>query len=174
MKLAEKNWGRWVDHLEERERRRAQKLPSWRTQRRRRALTMLLAGTNLALIVVAVLLYQDQLRWSYLVWVGLFAVWMLPFALLRILTGKMSSSFSALLDEREREWRHRVSYAGYHSLCVLMIIALFYLLAIAEQPHAAERGAMMLATLLLVGSSVPAMLLGWTLPDDVVEEDSVA
>jgi peptidoglycan/LPS O-acetylase OafA/YrhL len=173
MNMAAKSWAQFLAHLEERERRRARKLPGWRTQRHRRRLTVVLAVANLLLIVGAGFLRQGELGWIFLLWFGAYLVWTGPFVLLRILTGKMSSSFSALLDEREREWRHRVSYAGYQTLTVLMVVAMCYLLAIARQPYAAERGAMMLAALLLLGSSVPTMLLGWTLPDDVPEEDSV-
>jgi hypothetical protein len=36
-----------------------------------------------------------------------FATGAFGFIRLRIVTGKMSDSFSRLLDEREREWRHR-------------------------------------------------------------------
>lgn len=175
MKPAARSWTRFVEHLEERERRRAARLPGWRTQRHRRGLTVVLAVANVLLIVGAAFLRLGDLDWIFDAWLVAYVVWMVPFVLLRILTGKMSSSFSALLDEREREWRHRVSYAGYQTLTVLMVVALCYLLVIAHQPYAADRGAMMLAALLLLGSSVPTMLLGWTLPDDVPEEeDSVA
>ena len=44
----------------------------------------------------------------------------------------MSGGFSRLLDEREREWRHRVTYIGYQSLSYLMVIALLYSLVIAD------------------------------------------
>ncbi|GAB2956761.1 hypothetical protein LWP59_35305 [Amycolatopsis acidiphila] len=169
--LLEKHRKRFLDHLEERERRRAGKLQSWRTRRHRRRLTVALAVANLLMVVGALFLRQGVLDWFFVLWFGGYLIWMVPFALLRILTGKMSSSFSALLDEREREWRHRVSYVGYQVLIVLMVLAMCYLLAIARQPHAAERGAVMLSALLMVGSSVPALVLGWALPDDLPEEN---
>ncbi|SFK94815.1 hypothetical protein [Amycolatopsis sacchari] len=155
-------------HLEERERRRARRLPGWRTRKHRRALAVMLVVSGSAMVAIAALWRRD------LVFTGLwclgYLVWLVAFVLLRILTGKMSSSFSALLDEREREWRHRVTYVGYQVLVVLMIAAVCYLIAITGRPDAASRGGFMLAALLLLGTSVPTVLLGWTLPDDVTED----
>lgn len=48
-----------------------------------------------------------------------------------------------------------------------------FLLAIARQPDAAQRGAIMMSALLMLGSSVPTIALGWTLPDDIPEESLV-
>ncbi|GHF44026.1 hypothetical protein FHX82_001912 [Amycolatopsis bartoniae] len=165
-----RGWDVFLAHLEERERRRARRLPGWRTRKHRRALTVLLVVASLVMIVGALCYRRDDIALFAVLWIGGYIAWMVPFALLRILTGRMSSSFNANLDERERDWRHRVSYAGYQVLALLMVVAMLYLIGIARQPDAALRGAFMLCSLLLLGCSVPTVLLGWTLPDDVAED----
>jgi hypothetical protein len=82
----------------------------------------------------------------------------------------MSGSFSRLLDEREREWRHRVTYIGYQALSYLMLIAMFYSLFAAHTENGGVRGAMMLSALLVTGTTIPAVVLGWSLPDDDPED----
>jgi hypothetical protein len=92
------------------------------------------------------------------------------FVLLRILTGRMSGGFSRLLDEREREWRHRVTYIGFQILSYLMIVAMIYGLVVADTEDGGVRGAMMLSALLVTGTTMPSIVLGWSLPDDDPED----
>ncbi|WP_236796650.1 hypothetical protein [Amycolatopsis sp. GM8] len=173
MNLLETRWQRYLDHLEEREVKRARQLPGWRTRRHRRRLTMMVAGANVVMITGAAFAGKQGDLTVFLPWLVGYLIWQVPFALLRILTGKMSGSFSVGLDERERDWRHRVSYVGYQVLTVLMVVAMIYLFVIAHQENAAQRGAIMLSALLMLGTSIPTIVLGWTLPDDV-PEDSIA
>lgn len=163
-------WERQLDKLEEREVRRAKKLPTWRTRARRRQLATIVGAADVALIVAAAT-FKLSPEWVF------FGLWFAgciagggAFILLRILTGRMSGSFSRLLDEREREWRHRITFIGYQALVYLMIVAMLYALAIANQPEGGWRGAMMLCALLVTGSTVPPMVLGWSLPDDDPED----
>ena len=151
----------------ERERARAKWLPHWRTRRHRRALALVTVAGNLILIVGA-LIDADRFLW---LWAALqlsgLLLWCTGLLLLRILTGKISSGFpSTLLDEREREWRHRVTYIGFKVFAYLMLGALFYTAAIARQPNAGHRAVYMISALLLVGLSTPSIVVGWTLPDD--------
>ncbi|WAL66345.1 hypothetical protein ORV05_00550 [Amycolatopsis cynarae] len=163
-------WERFLDHLERREIRRSRMLPGWRTRRHRRTLTTVLIAASLVMIADAALMGPAPNPWFFTFWFASYLAWLASFVLLRVLTGKMCSSFSALLDERERELRHRVSYFGYQALATLMVLGLGYLLAISHLENAALRGAMMLAALLMLGGSVPAIILGWTLPDDDPED----
>ena len=163
-------WERQLDKLEEREVRRARKLPTWRTRARRRQLTTVVAAADVALIVAAAT-FKISPEWVFFtLWLGACVVGGAGFILLRILTGRMNSSFSRLLDEREREWRHRVTFIGYQVLVYLMIVAMFYTMAIANQPESGWRGVTMMAALLVTGSTVPSMVLGWSLPDDDPED----
>lgn len=163
-------WERRLDKLDERERRRARKLPGWRTRRRRRVLALVVAAGGAGLIVAAALFKTTPSWVFFLLWLGAFAVGGTGFVLLRILTGRISGGFSRLLDEREREWRHRITFIGYQVLVSLMIVAMFYAMAVADLPGGGWRGAMMLSALLATGATIPAIVLGWSLPDDDPED----
>jgi len=163
-------WERQLDKLDERELRRAKRLPGWRTRRHRRTLAVVLAVADVVYVAGAAVFAAGS-TWLHL---GLlasgFVVGGIAFTLLKILTGRMSGGFSRLLDEREREWRHRVTYIGYQTLVFLMLVALFYSLFIAHTEGGGVRGAMMLSALLAAGSTVPPIVLGWSLPDDDPED----
>ena len=163
-------WERQLDKMDERELRHSRRLPGWRTRRRRRALTAALALADLGLIAGAAV-FTTAGDWLFgAVWVGSALLGGVSFLLLRILTGRMSGGFSRLLDEREREWRHRVTYIGFQVLSYLMIVAMIYSLLVAHAEGGGLRGAMMISALLVTGTTVPSLLLGWSLPDDDPED----
>jgi membrane-bound metal-dependent hydrolase YbcI (DUF457 family) len=163
-------WERQLDKMDERELRQAQRLPGWRTRRHRRALASVLVAADLGLIVGAAI-YTTGNDWVYgAVWMSSILVGSGAFVLLRILTGRMSGGFSRLLDEREREWRHRVTYIGFQTLSYLMIVAMIYGLVVADTEDGGVRGAMMLSALLVTGTTMPSIVLGWSLPDDDPED----
>ncbi|MEC3979599.1 hypothetical protein [Amycolatopsis sp. H20-H5] len=163
-------WEAQLGRIEQLEAKRAKKLPTWRTRKRRRQLVALVMVGDLLLIAGAAVL-RAQEQWVFAVlWFGGCVLGGVPHHLLRILTGKMSSSFSRQLDEREREWRHRVTYVGYQTLAYLMIAGVIYLLVIAKQADSAYRGAIMITALLIGGATVPTGVLGWSLPDDDPED----
>ncbi|WP_284742953.1 hypothetical protein [Amycolatopsis sp. RTGN1] len=137
-------WERKLDKMDEHELRHSRRLPGWRTRRRRRTLTAVLALADLGLIAGASV-FTTESDWLFgVLWMGGVLLGGGAFVLLRILTGRMSGGFSRLLDEREREWRHRVTYGGF-------------------------RGVMMLSAL-LVNGTIPTIVLGWSLPDDDPED----
>ncbi|HEY3470476.1 MAG TPA: hypothetical protein VGL47_35445 [Amycolatopsis sp.] len=159
-------WERQLDKLDEKELARARKLPGWRDRRHRRPLAVALGAADLVLICGASVftLVND---WVFTgLWAGSLVFGGVVFTLLRILTGRMTGSFSRLLDEREREWRHRVTFVAYQTLVWLMILALVYGLVVARAEDGGIRGAMMLSALLAAGSTLPQIVLGWSLPDD--------
>ncbi|MFD9895917.1 hypothetical protein ACFWY9_41785 [Amycolatopsis sp. NPDC059027] len=163
-------WERQLDRLDEQERRRERRLPAWRTRRRRRQLVVLVLLGDLVLIASAASFKLAPPWFALGTWFGGFAIGAIGFVLLRILTGRMSGGFSRLLDEREREWRHRITFVAYLTLTFLMVVAMFYGLLISQQHDSGVRGAMMLAALLVTGSTVPTIVLGWLLPDDDPED----
>ena len=163
-------WERRLDKMDERELRHSRRLPGWRTRRRRRALTAVLALADLGLIVSASIFTTGN-DWVYgALWTASVLVGGGTFLLLRILTGRMSGGFSRLLDEREREWRHRVTYVGFQILSYLMIGAMIYSLLVAHTEDGGVRGAIMLSALLVTGATMPSIVLGWSLPDDDPED----
>ncbi|WP_158881769.1 hypothetical protein [Amycolatopsis anabasis] len=159
-------WDVFLARMERAEAKRARMLPGWRTRRRRRSLVLLMLVGIAPMLVAAAIMAEETIWIFFALWFTGFILWMIGFALLRILTGKMSSAFSVLLDEREREMRHRVTHLSFQVLVYLMAFAMLYTLAIANQADAAFRGALMMAVLLMLGSSGPTIVLGWTLPDD--------
>ncbi|RSN53764.1 hypothetical protein DMH01_39390 [Amycolatopsis sp. WAC 04182] len=160
-------WERQQERLDELERKRALKLPAWRTRKRRRTLSVLVVLGDLVLIAGAVF-YQTGETGAFLVcWLGGGLVAGGSQYLLRILTGKMSGGFSMRLDEREREMRHRVTYVSYQILMTLMLFAVLYGLLV---PGPKGGGAMMACALLVTGSTVAVVILGWSLPDDDPED----
>ena len=160
-------WERQLDKLEEAERKRSRKLPGWRTRKHRRALVVVLIAADLVLVAGATQ-FKAEPRWAFPVfWLTGLVVGGFAFMTLRILTGRMSGGFSRLLDEREREWRHRVTYIGYQALSYLMLVAMLYGLLVADT---AVGTAMMLSALLVTGTTIPAIVLGWSLPDDDPED----
>ncbi|MFE6614619.1 hypothetical protein [Amycolatopsis sp. NPDC057786] len=160
-------WERQQERLDELERKRALRLPAWRTRKRRRTLSVLVVAGDLMLIGGAVF-YQTGQTEAFLVgWLGGGVVAGGAQYLLRILTGKMSGGFSMRLDEREREMRHRVTYVSYQILVTMMLFAVVYSLLV---PGPKGGGAMMACALLVAGTTVPVVILGWSLPDDDPED----
>lgn len=160
-------WERQQERLDELERKRALRLPTWRTRKRRRTLSVLVVLGDLVVIAGAVF-YQTGQTGAFLVcWLGGGVVAGGAQYLLRILTGKMSGGFSMRLDEREREMRHRVTYVSYQILVALMLFAVIYGLLV---PGPKAGAAMMACALLVTGTTVAAVILGWSLPDDDPED----
>ncbi len=163
-------WDRQQERFDELERRRARMLPMWRTRRRRRTLSVLVIVGDVAMIVGAAL-FQGKSQQVYftLTFSGVILAGGGQY-LLRILTGKMSGGFSLRLDEREREWRHRITYISYQILVVMMMFSVFYSLFISDTEDGGARGAMMGLALVVTGTTLSATMLGWVLPDDDPED----
>ncbi|WP_414942298.1 hypothetical protein [Amycolatopsis sp. cmx-11-51] len=164
------SWERQLERLEERERKRALRLPTWRTRKRRRTLSVFVVAGDLVLIAGAALFETRYTLAYFLCWFGGCVVAGGAQYLLRILTGKMSGGFSLRLDEREREWRHRATFVSYQVLVGLMIVAVLYGLLVSGTEHGGARGAMMGCALLITGTTLSAVILGWALPDDDPED----
>lgn len=167
----EQAWAHQLDRAEARERKRAQRLPGWRTRRRRSLLAALML-LGCLLMIAAAASVAFGVMWAFTVlWFSGFAVWIAAFLFLRTLTGRMTCGFMSLLDERERELRHRATHIGFSVMVTLMLIGYFYsqLLLIGNE-HAAQAATLMIAALTVLGASTPTMLLGWTLPDDYPED----
>lgn len=165
-------WDGALERMDEQERRRTRRLPGWRTRRRRRMVASLCAVGLASMIAGTLTMFLEDDVPFLVLWFGGYVLWFVTIFLLRTLTGKMSTAFSTLLDERERQWRHRVNQVGYHALVYLMALSFVYMVIIGGQPDAAVRGAMFMASMLGVGISLPTLLLGWLIPDDDPEDFS--
>lgn len=163
-------WEAQQERLDRVERERARRLPRLRTRRARRVLSrFVLAGCVLLIIGAAQIdKFPDRVFFGF--WFGGCLVAGVPYYLLRILTGKMSGGFSNILDERERAWRHRVTYIGYQILVGLMLAGIAYGIVISKDPEAGFHATLMMMALLTVGTLMPTVLLAWALPDDDPED----
>ncbi|EME54467.1 hypothetical protein [Amycolatopsis decaplanina] len=163
-------WERQQERWDELERKRALRLPSWRTKKRRRTLSVFVMAGDLVLITGAALFHTAPAVAFFVCWFGGSIVAGGAHYLLRILTGKMSNGFSMRLDEREREWRHRATFISYQVLVALMLVAVFYGLIVSGTEDGGARGAMMGCALLVTGTTLSGVILGWSLPDDDPED----
>lgn len=148
----------------------ATRFPRWQTRRRRRAVVCLLVAGSLSMVVAALIPHRGDSALFLALWGGGGAVGLASIIALRLLTGRISTGFGTALDEREREWRDRIHHIGFQALISLMIVAMLYQLFTARQPDAGIRGATMLSALVVLGGSVPMLVLGWQLPDDDPED----
>lgn len=163
-------WEHQLDKLDDWEEQKSRRLPGWRDRKHRRALTAVLGVADLALVGGAAVFTKVDDDLFFSLWGAGLVAGGAAFFLLRILTGRMCGGFSRLLDEREREWRHRVTYLGYQALSFLMVAALIYLVVVSDTTDGGYRGALMMSALLVTGTTVPAIVLGWSLPDDDPED----
>jgi hypothetical protein len=151
------------------ESRYAQSLPSWRTQRRRRALVIALAVAFAFMAVVSVMC-AFGIRWAPLLWlpacVFFFPVWVV----LQIVSGRQGDAPEAALDEYEMQQRNSARSIGLTVTQNLMLLPIFYLIfgsviTGGTDVDMAYAGGLMVTTVLLIGGCLPAMILGWIRPN---------
>ena len=51
-----------------------------------------------------------------------------------------------------------------------MVVAMIYGIAVAHSEEGGVHGVMMLSALLVTGTTIPSIILGWSLPDDDPED----
>ncbi len=140
-----------------------------RTRSDRRRLAIAAVIGHLVLIAGAALLRQPTLWFA----VGMMGPGLClcvgSAAVLRKAVGRPASTASDL-DERELLLRNRAHYSAFQGICALMLVDLAYGLYAAEQPDSGSLLAAMTAALLVFGTSMPALSLAWTLPDDDPED----
>ncbi|MBA8826764.1 hypothetical protein FHX42_004143 [Saccharopolyspora lacisalsi] len=162
-------WAEALQRGEQRRHRMAQRLPSWRTRPRRRALVALWLPVPLALIVLTLTLDWDNPVTS-LVYLAVLAVWYPFWLVLRVLTTASAEAIVALLDEREVEVRNRLSFVSLSVLSTANLLIVFYLIFNHDDPLIAIRTAYLLIACILLAASVPTALLAWRMPDDDPED----
>lgn len=157
------------------ERTYAHALPGWRTQRRRRLLVVGL-GVVLALMVCVSVLCAFGFRQAALLWVpaslAFFPLWIV----LQIVLGRQGDAPLGTLDEFELQQRNSARSIGLTVMQNLLLLPIFYLIAVSTFLRDVDAktaldmtyaGALMALAVLMIGSSLPAMILGWTRRSDV-------
>jgi hypothetical protein len=151
----------------------ARSLPGWRTRARRRALIVTLAVTFAFMFAVSVLC-ATGVRWAPLLWLPAVAVAVPAFIALQVVSGRQGDAPRDALDERELAERDSARSIGLTVTQTLTMIPAAYLIigsvaAGGDDGTTAYAGGLMLLTVLMVGGAAPAMILGWSRPDDSTE-----
>ena len=91
--------------------------------------------------------------------------------MLQIVSGRQGDAPDAALDEYELAQRNNARSIGLTITQNLMLVPIFYLIfgsviTGGTDTDMAYAGGLMALTVLLVGGCSPAMILGWSRPDD--------
>lgn len=140
-----------------------------RTRSERRRLAIAAVIGHLVMIAGAALLRQPTLWFAVGLMIPGLCLCVGTVAVLRKAVGRPASA-AADLDERELLLRNRAHYTAFQGICLLMLVDLAYGLYAAGQPDSGSLLSAMTAALLVLGTSLPALSLAWTLPDDDPED----
>lgn len=151
------------------ESRYAHSLPSWRTQRRRRALVITLAVAFAFMAVVSVMC-AFGIQWAPLLWLPACVLFLPVWVVLQIVSGRQGDAPEAALDEYEMAQRNSARSIGLTVTQNLMLLPIFYLIfgsviTGGTDVDMAYAGGLMATTVLLIGGCLPAMILGWIRPN---------
>ena len=153
-----------------RERTYAHSLPKWRTRSRRRLLVKALGVTFVFMFAVS-LMCAFGIEWAPLLWLPACALFFPMWLTLQIVSGRQGDAPDAALDEYELAQRNNARSIGLTITQNLMLVPIFYLIfgsviTGGTDTDMAYAGGLMALTVLLVGGCSPAMILGWSRPDD--------
>ena len=153
-----------------RERTYAHSLPKWRTQSRRRLLVKALGLTFVFMFAVS-LMCAFGIEWAPLLWLPACGLFFPMWLMLQIVSGRQGDAPDAALDEYELAQRNNARSIGLTITQNLMLVPIFYLIfgsviTGGTDTDMAYAGGLMALTVLLVGGCSPAMILGWSRPDD--------
>ncbi|MGF7122401.1 hypothetical protein [Rhodococcus sp. AG1013] len=145
-------------------------LPSWRTQRRRRALVALLAVIFVCMLAVGVVCLTNM-RIGPLLWLPAGALFITVWTTLQIVSGRQGDAPRDALDEWEIAQRDSARSIGLTVTQVLTFVpAMFLIIGGAldlgiDRPNFIYASGLFVLTTLIIGACVPAMILAWTRPD---------
>ena len=147
----------------------ANSLPGWRFRHRRRILVVGL-GVTFAYMAGVSVLCAFGIRWAPLLWLPACLLFFPLWTTLQIVSGRQGDAPHATLDEYELAQRNSARSIGLTITQNLMLLPIFYLIFGAVLTDGADAdmayaGGLMALTVLLIGGSAPAMILGWTRPD---------
>ncbi|MDV2476649.1 hypothetical protein F8M49_17355 [Rhodococcus zopfii] len=148
-------------------------LLSWRTQSRRRLLTVILAVALAAMFVATTATYFTPV--AALAWLPLTLVFLATWTSLQIVSSRLSDAPRHALDEREVSERNSARSIGLSAAQTLVLVPILALLlgssidSIDHQALSYAAGGFTLVSILLAGC-LPAMILAWIRPDDDPED----
>ena len=141
-----------------------------RTRSRRRLLVKAL-GATFAFMFAVSLMCAFGIEWAPLLWLPACALFFPMWLMLQIVSGRQGDAPDAALDEYELAQRNNARSIGLTITQNLMLVPIFYLIfgsviTGGTDTDMAYAGGLMALTVLLVGGCSPAMILGWSRPDD--------
>jgi hypothetical protein len=156
------------------ERRYANSLTGWRSQRRRRLLVIGLVATFAFMFGIGVVC-AFGVKWAPLLWLPACAAFYPMWIALQIVSGRRGDAPTAALDEYEIAQRNSARSVGLTVTQNLMLIPIGYLIfgsviTGGADTDMAYAGGLMALTVLLVGGCTPAMVLGWGRTDPDAED----
>ncbi|WFR72128.1 hypothetical protein P9209_27195 [Prescottella defluvii] len=145
-------------------------LPRWRTQRRRRALVVVLAVILLGMVAVGVVCVND-VQTGPLLWLPVCVAFLVTWTILQIVSGRQGDAPRDALDEWEVQQRDSARSIGLTVTQTLTFVpAMFLIVAGAldldiDRTNLAYSAGLFVLTTLVIGACAPAMILAWTRPD---------
>ena len=128
-------------------------------------------GATFAFMFAVSVMCAFSIEWAPLLWLPACALFFPMWLMLQIVSGRQGDAPDAALDEYELAQRNNARSIGLTITQNLMLVPIFYLIfgsviTGGTDTDMAYAGGLMALTVLLVGGCSPAMILGWSRPDD--------
>ena len=128
-------------------------------------------GATFVFMFAVSLMCAFGIEWAPLLWLPACALFFPMWLMLQIVAGRQGDAPDAALDEYELAQRNNARSIGLTITQNLMLVPIFYLIfgsviTGGTDTDMAYAGGLMALTVLLVGGCSPAMILGWSRPDD--------
>ena len=128
-------------------------------------------GATFVFMFAVSLMCAFGIEWAPLLWLPACGLFFPMWLMLQIVSGRQGDAPDAALDEYELAQRNNARSIGLTITQNLMLVPIFYLIfgsviTGGTDTDMAYAGGLMALTVLLVGGCSPAMILGWSRPDD--------
>lgn len=146
-------------------------LPKWRTQKRRRALSVAVIATLLILLTLSI--SSLFWKWAPLLWIPMTIVFIVVWTMLQTVSGRHSDAPVGALDEWEVQQRNEARSIGLTITQGLVMVAVFILIILAsavDNERLAYAGGTWTLIALMAGICSPAIILAWITPDPDSED----
>lgn len=147
------------------------KLPGWRTQRRRRILAISVLTTLFALLLISISSLFSE--WSPILWLPATAAFLVTWTMLQTVSGRHSDAPVGALDEWEVQQRNSARSIGLtitQGTVMVAVVVLILLSTWVDNDRLAYAGGGWTLIALLTGMCSPAIILAWITPDPDPED----
>lgn len=146
-------------------------LPKWRTQKRRRALSVAVIVALLALLTLSI--WSLFWHWAPILWIPMTVVFCTVWTMLQTVSGRHSDAPMGALDEWEIQQRNEARSIGLSITQGLVMVAVFVLIVLStalDNERLAYAGGAWTLVALMGGICSPAIILAWITPDPEPED----